>query len=89
VEELLDSCHALMNYGVDRYKRPQRLSLAQEGAPARARSLHAVAGQRTGAPCRPRRKRPPLPWKAASSEPQENLLYFAEKNAPAGALGAR
>ncbi|MCS5933148.1 SpoVR family protein [Klebsiella pneumoniae subsp. pneumoniae] len=24
VEKLLDSCHALMNYGVDRYKRPQK-----------------------------------------------------------------
>lgn len=24
VERLLDSCHALMNYGVDRYKRPQK-----------------------------------------------------------------
>ena len=26
VELLLDSCHALMNYGVDRYKRPSPLS---------------------------------------------------------------
>jgi stage V sporulation protein R len=33
VEELLDSCHALMNYGVDRYRRPQKISLAQESAP--------------------------------------------------------
>ena len=32
VEDLLDSCHALMNYGVDRYKRPQKLSLAKEQA---------------------------------------------------------
>ncbi|HMZ29455.1 MAG TPA: SpoVR family protein, partial [Thauera aminoaromatica] len=30
VELLLDSCHALMNLGVDRYKRPPRLSLAKE-----------------------------------------------------------
>src|SRR5688572_18444190 len=30
VEDLLDSCHALMNHGVDRYRRPQKLSLAQE-----------------------------------------------------------
>lgn len=30
VEAILDSCHALMNYGVDRYKRPQKLSLRQE-----------------------------------------------------------
>lgn len=27
VEELLDSTHALKNYGVDRYKRPQKLTL--------------------------------------------------------------
>ena len=32
VELLLDSCHALQNYGVDRYKRPAKLSLAQENA---------------------------------------------------------
>ncbi len=30
VESLLDSCHALMNYGVDRYKRPSPLSMAEE-----------------------------------------------------------
>ena len=30
VELLLDSCHALMNHGVDRYKRPAPLSLAEE-----------------------------------------------------------
>ncbi|HNB90624.1 MAG TPA: SpoVR family protein, partial [Plasticicumulans sp.] len=30
VEELLDSCHALMNHGVDRYKRPAPLSMAKE-----------------------------------------------------------
>ena len=29
VEELLDSCHALQNYGVDPYKRPAQLSVAQ------------------------------------------------------------
>jgi len=32
VEQMLDSCHALMNYGVDRYRRPAKLSLAQEQA---------------------------------------------------------
>ncbi len=30
VERLLDSCHALMNYGVDRYKRPSKISLQEE-----------------------------------------------------------
>ena len=30
VELFLDSCHALMNYGVDRYKHPAPLSLSEE-----------------------------------------------------------
>ena len=30
VEETLDSCHALMNYGVDRYKRPYPISAEEE-----------------------------------------------------------
>ena len=30
VELMLDSCHALMNYGVDRYKRPSKLSAEKE-----------------------------------------------------------
>ncbi|MGV8409855.1 SpoVR family protein, partial [Pseudomonas aeruginosa] len=30
VEDLLDSCHALMNYGVDRYKRPYPISAEEE-----------------------------------------------------------
>ena len=32
VEEVLDSCHALMRYGVHRYKRAAPLSLAKESA---------------------------------------------------------
>ena len=31
VEEFLDACHALMNYGVDRYKHPAKLSLKENG----------------------------------------------------------
>ena len=30
VEDILDSCHALQNYGVDRYHRPSKISLAEE-----------------------------------------------------------
>ena len=30
VERMLDACHALQNFGVDRYKRPPQLSLAKE-----------------------------------------------------------
>ncbi|RLM50714.1 SpoVR family protein, partial [Halobellus sp. Atlit-31R] len=41
VEELLDSCHALQNYGVDRYKRPAKLSVAQETARQKEREEYA------------------------------------------------
>jgi stage V sporulation protein R len=84
VEELLDSCHALMSLGVDRYKRPARLSLAKEQARQAEREAYLQSQVndlwRT------------LPAKAAAeqaqqaahfpSEPQENLLYFIEKHAP-------
>lgn len=83
VEELLDSCHALMNYGVDRYRRPQKRSLAQEIVLREERERHRQ--QQVNDLWRT------LPRVAASagvadakrfpSEPQENLLYFIEKNA--------
>src|SRR6266568_3846456 len=41
VEELLDSCHALQNYGVDRYRRPSKLSFAEETARRKERLEHA------------------------------------------------
>jgi stage V sporulation protein R len=84
VESLLDSCHALMSVGVDRYKRPPKLSLAKEQLRQRDREEYlqsqinelwrtlpiqeARAGQTD-------ERRFPL-------EPEENLLYFIEKHAP-------
>ena len=85
VEELLDSCHALMNHGVDRYRRPSKLSLAQEQA--RSKDRAAYAQQQVNDMWR---TLPPKAEKASEEkearrfpeEPQENLLYFIEKNAP-------
>lgn len=85
VEMILDSCHALMNYGVDRYKRPVRLSLAKEEARQKDREeyLQLQINELW-------RKTIPIAQKDSSddaamrfpTEPQENLLYFIEKNAP-------
>jgi stage V sporulation protein R len=85
VEAFLDSCHALAHHGVDRYRRPTRKSLAQELAARKEREAHAQQQVndlwRTlprkadkGAEERETRRFP--------EEPQENLLYFIEKNAP-------
>ena len=84
VEQLLDSCHALMNHGVDRYRRPQKLSLAQEHARAKEREeytqrqindLWRTLPRQVGRQQQEKNQRFP-------NEPQENLLYFIEKNAP-------
>ena len=83
VEDMLDSCHALMNYGVDRYKRPQKISMDEEQRRQQEREKYLQsqvnqlwrtipnASQQT----QPREHHFP-------AEPQENLLYFIEKHAP-------
>lgn len=84
VETILDACHALMNYGVDRYKHPTSLSMQEEKIRQQNREIYLQSqvnelwrtipqgkhGDENG-----HKKRFP-------EEPQENILYFIEKNAP-------
>jgi stage V sporulation protein R len=82
-ESLLDSCHALMNYGVDRFRRPAPISAEDETRRQHEREdfLQAQVNDlwRT-IPKKPKAK--VEEWPKFPSEPQENLLYFIEKNAP-------
>jgi stage V sporulation protein R len=85
VEELLDSCHALANHGVDRYRRPSRKSLAQELAERRDREHYAqqqVNDLWRTLPKKAGKGDTAAAHKRFPDEPQENLLYFIEKNAP-------
>jgi stage V sporulation protein R len=83
VETLLDCCHALAPWGVDRYSHPARPSLRRERERIRERIAfaerhynpdfaHLHMGEATD--------------EATDAdepfEPQENLLYFLEKRAP-------
>ncbi len=85
VELLLDSCHALMNQGVDRYKRPAPLSVSEEALRQTEREAYLQAQVndlwRTipghGGEDLARGEDDIFP-----AEPQENLLYFIEKHAP-------
>ncbi len=85
VELLLDSCHALMNLGVDRYKRPAPLSMIKEEQRLREREEYLQLQINDLW-----RTLPPSPDVASNrkkserfpEEPQENLLYFFEKHAP-------
>jgi stage V sporulation protein R len=84
VEEFLDSCHALANHGVDRYRRPARKSLAQELAERKDREAYAQQQVNDLWRTLPRKAEKELASEARRfpDEPQENLLYFIEKNAP-------
>ena len=85
VELLLDSCHALMNYGVDRYKRPQRLTLVDEERRQAEREDYMQSQVNDLWRTLPTNLDKDEQQSNASNwpvEPQENILYFVEKNAP-------
>jgi stage V sporulation protein R len=85
VEGFLDSCHALQNHGVDRYRRPSRKSLAQELAARKDREAYAqmqVNDMWRTLPKRAEKAEEASGTRRFPEEPQENLLYFIEKNAP-------
>jgi len=84
VEALLDSCHALMNHGVDRYKRPAKLSMAKERARQTERESYLQSQVNDLWRTLPAKQAAERASQATRfpSEPQENLLYFIEKNAP-------
>ncbi len=84
VEETLDSCHALMEYGVDRYKRPAPISARER----EQRRTEREEAQRklyndlwrtvpAGTPSAAESQAAAFP-----PEPQENILYFVEKHSP-------
>jgi len=83
VEALLDSCHALMNYGVDRYHRPTPMSFDNEKLRQVEREEYLQTQVNDLWRTIPHKKeqieqeKPRFP-----GEPQENILYFIEKNAP-------
>lgn len=84
VELLLDSCHALQNYGVDRYKRPAKLSMEKEYARQKEREAYLQSQVNDLWRTLPRREEEApddTPYRFPE-EPQENLLYFIEKYAP-------
>jgi len=84
VETILDAAHALQRYGVDKYKKPRKLTEAEneERRKEREAYIHSQLNEvwrtipATDAP------------KSADddgkfpTEPEENILYFIEKHAP-------
>ncbi len=83
VEEILDCCHVLMSYGVDKYKKPSKISPKEE----KERQKKRVEDDRVllndiwrtlpkkDDPIKLKKERFP-------KQPEENILYFIEKNSP-------
>jgi len=83
VEATLDACHALMNHGVDRYKRPQKISLDEELKRQEERSEYLQSQVNMLWRTLPKSESKGEENNSQfPSEPQENILYFIEKNAP-------
>ena len=84
VERILDACHSLLNVGVDRYKRAPKQSLEKETQRLKEREAYMQAQVNDLW-----RTLPSPPTAEAHheqsrfpEEPEENVLYFIEKNAP-------
>jgi stage V sporulation protein R len=84
VEATLDACHALMNYGVDRYKRPYPISASEEVERQKERETYLQQQVNDLWRTIPNEKIDSETLKKTRflDEPQENLLYFIEKKAP-------
>ncbi|WP_419832179.1 SpoVR family protein [Endozoicomonas atrinae] len=83
VEEILDACHALMNQGVNRYKRPRPLSAEQEQARQEERAEYIQRTLNDIWTTIPKvEKEEQEKEERFPKDPEENLLYFLEKNAP-------
>lgn len=86
VEAVLDACHSLRYYGVDKYKRPPKLSAEKEKERVKERNDYLQSQlndlwRTVPLPAIPRNGKP-TEEKRFPSDPQENILYFIEKNAP-------
>ena len=82
VEQVLDACHALMNYGVDKYKKPRRISAIEEQERLKKRVEDDRILLNDLWRTVPKDVKDELKEKRFPESPEENILYFIEKNSP-------
>lgn len=85
VEEILDACHAIMDYGVDKYKRTQRPNKKQEleQQVAREEYVQQQANELWNTlPTKIKKGKDSKKLGSFPNEPQENIMYFIEKHSP-------
>lgn len=85
VEKLLDACHALRDHGVDMYIRQSKKRMSEDEINEEARSKYDqeiryyddVMNKTVLKDNRDKKEKNPI-----ELDPQENILYYVEKNAP-------
>jgi len=83
VEAIIDAAHSLERYGVNKYQRPPSLSAAKEEARRKEREEYRQSQLNDIWRTIPNTKKAEAEEiMRFPQEPQENLLYFIEKNAP-------
>lgn len=83
VEKILDSCHALMNHGVFKYKRPPKLSVKKEKEQQKKRERYIQRHLNDLWRTLPEIKEEEGETvERFPKEPEENILYFIEKYSP-------
>jgi len=83
VESILDSCHALQSHGVNRYKRPTPPSVEEEENRIKEREAYIQKTLNDIWTTIPNSEKQVIEKaKRYPEDPEENILYFIEKNAP-------
>lgn len=84
VEETIDSAHALMMNGIDRYKRPRKLSMVEEQLRQKERTAYIERTVNDLWRTLPKSEQHDDTdnGKRFPEHPEENILYFVEKNSP-------
>jgi len=82
VEAVLDSCHALMNYGVDKYQKPRKISPDEERERLKKKLEDDQVFLDDIWRTLPKEKQEISKERRFPEQPEENILYFIEKNSP-------
>jgi stage V sporulation protein R len=83
VERLLDACHSLQSHGVDKYKKPTKLSAELEWQRKKEWEKYSESTFNDLWRTVPKKKElAEWHWEPSENCPEENILYFIEKNSP-------
>jgi stage V sporulation protein R len=83
VEDVLDACHMIMNYGVDKYTKPKKISVKKEQERLKKRiEDERVLVNDMWRTIPNDNKSDKERVERFPKQPEENILYFIEKNSP-------